>query len=41
LAGKFNDYKSNLNGRVAGVTAACNKLLRYIEEGITYFGMID
>jgi len=31
LAKKFNDYKANLNGRVSAVTAACNKLLKYIE----------
>lgn len=32
LAKKFNDFKVALNGRAAGVTTACNKLLRYIEE---------
>jgi hypothetical protein len=33
LAKKFSDYKANLNGRVSAVTAACNKMLKYIEGG--------
>lgn len=34
LSKRFNDYKSTLNSRASGVTTACNKLLRYIEQGM-------
>jgi hypothetical protein len=33
---KFNEFKLHLGGIISGVTAACNKLLSYIEGGIEF-----
>jgi len=33
LAKRFNDFKISLNSRTGGVIAACNKLLKCMEEG--------
>lgn len=33
---KFNEFKLQLGGIISGVTAACNKLLSYIEGGIEF-----
>lgn len=34
LAGKYSDYKVQLTNKTGGVVAACNKLLKSMEDGM-------